>query len=1368
MRIAAYAIERWPNRRSCLPSPGTPVDFAAARYLSVFATAFLLATSACSGDSGASDIPDDDVDGADADAGGDAASDSDASGRDASDGGESPDALPDGGEPDGPEEIICRECERNEDCGGEPNLCLSFPAGGAWCGYDCVDDETICPEGTTCVNVDDTGTVRQCVPDTLSCVDLCAGVECPEGEVCDPLDGNCMVPLGLCDECVTNQQCGGPNDLCLQFADIDNRTGCALDCSVNPSGCPEGYFCTDLTTPEGPASQCVPESGTCVDRCVDVTCEIEGELCNPRTGECFTPGGLCAPCVANLECGGEFDQCIGLPGPDCITDEDCGADEFCNEEQGFCVGAACGLDCSADPTLCPEGSGCFNLTGGAQQCLPLRLTCTDRCADVICEAGQNCDDRSGECIDAVVSACGAPCESHAECGEYDDFCLAVTGRAFCAYQCGDVFEPCPVGYECLTVFTGMSFCLANNAEFECNDCNTMACPEGEECYPFDASCYPRPSECSFEDESCDDGEICNPFEGRCEPVGQPCDQEHAFFSCDLSILSCSAATAVLPGQCEERCFGPGNCPADRAACVDYHGVTGQVCVSDPVGGAHTCGALMPTTSAIGLPCVVDDDPTDPAICPVPGAEYCLEGIDPSVGGFCTTDCESDDECDTGTCAEVADGSWCVPAECGCLLPAELEPGEVDVFADVLGLAGTSRCDVAWSLAERRAAYPVIEVDDAYRLTGASPALGDPIAGLDIAATARAALREARTTSTSAIPALAFAAAARGGGLRSGTAPEPGAGENPLFDQLVSIQDRFSAPAPSSEVADEALALPDAVAAEVAGVVGALLDAFEAHEVAFDGVSNETMQRAYASLHTAVYAGAGDIALSDPEIRGIASSQSRQIDLLNLAATVVRAAEGFPTGFEDDLSEVSFAFESDLGWVVIAGSGDDTHTWDRPVLLLVDLGGDDTYRFPAGANASADEPISLVIDLDGADEYGYAPIADPADEGFLPSDGAGRGEPVRLGDGPVSLSSTARQGAGLFGVGALYDRGGGEDVYRSLRMSQGFGMVGVGVLVDDGADAADLEVEALGQGAGLFGTGVLVLGDAGSTLTGVHGVQGFGGPAGVGVLVGGNGNDSYVASPGDPAEGTVLYFNRLTSVDRNLSAAQGAGLGWPADSTPDARSASGGIGFLYEPGGADSYEAGVGAQGFGHWHGAGMLRDEAGADTYNAHGIAMGAANRFGNGTLVDRAGADRYGTADVRPADSLGHGADFGGGVFVDIEGDDVYLAGTFSVGLGRLNGAGVFLDQEGDDAYDASSNDTLGRAVLTIFGSEPSDNPRREIGTWGLFVDSDGTDAYSRPDLLSPPVGEGLSWIQTSRDEDGLPTYGAGLDALGATGIDP
>ncbi len=153
----------------------------------------------------------------------------------------------------------------------------------------------------------------------------------------------------------------------------------------------------------------------------------------------------------------------------------------------------------------------------------------------------------------------------------------------------------------------------------------------------------------------------------------------------------------------------------------------------------------------------------------------------------------------------------------------------------------------------------------------------------------------------------------------------------------------------------------------------------------------------------------------------------------------------------------------------------------------------------------------------------------------------------------------------------------------------------------------------------------------------------------------------------------------------------------------------GLGALIDEGGNDTYElasTGLGAAFFG----AGLLLDAAGDDTYTLReGDGMGFGGPGGIGVLADRSGNDRYyaepdakkaGRADYHSKDKIavsnamgvgsgrrgdisdGHVWAGGLGALIDVEGNDRYEAGNFSMGLGYWYGTGLMWDGGGDDVY--------------------------------------------------------------------------------------
>jgi hypothetical protein len=263
-----------------------------------------------------------------------------------------------------------------------------------------------------------------------------------------------------------------------------------------------------------------------------------------------------------------------------------------------------------------------------------------------------------------------------------------------------------------------------------------------------------------------------------------------------------------------------------------------------------------------------------------------------------------------------------------------------------------------------------------------------------------------------------------------------------------------------------------------------------------------------------------------------------------AARLAQAVDEAALGTLSPASEpFEFYLDTPRGAVLLRGGGDDVYDpstderLTRPLLLVVDTGGNDTYRIPAGATTSIEHAVAVHVDLGGDDTYAY--VEEPSDKdiaGLLPSDADGR----YAGDdnyGSYSLSRTARQGAGILGYGYLLDLGGGEDTYRSHRVSQGFGNFGVGILWDDGGDDS-YEAENGAQGSGVVGIGLLHDGGGNDTYRSFGTSQGFGWVLSFGALHDASGDDRYELVVDSP----VILFSPQTPGYANSSLGQGVAFG----------------------------------------------------------------------------------------------------------------------------------------------------------------------------------------------------------------------------------
>jgi hypothetical protein len=409
----------------------------------------------------------------------------------------------------------------------------------------------------------------------------------------------------------------------------------------------------------------------------------------------------------------------------------------------------------------------------------------------------------------------------------------------------------------------------------------------------------------------------------------------------------------------------------------------------------------------------------------------------------------------------------------------------------------------------------------------------------------------------------------------------------------------------------------------------------------------------------------------------------------------------PANFPDKKIEI----KTRCGLVVVGSTGDDDFEYLVPPLLIVDGGGNDTYKI----SGYPDEyPLSIIVDLAGDDRY-------------LSSD-----------------STRPGIGGAVLGVALVIDKK-GNDLYQGQNLTQGAGLFGVGAVLDYEGDDI-YTARHYSQGCGAFGVGILSDSTGSDSLYCYTSSQGFGHTRGCGLLLNFEGNDRYVA------EDSLIFNPSPQTAEHNASMAQGVGFGRRADYI-DGHSWAGGVGILCDSRGDDIYSAGLFAQGCAYWFAVGMLLDGGGNDVYDGVWYVQGAGAHFAVGYLDDFAGDDRYNAA-MNMAVGAGH--DFTVGFFNERDGNDTYRVPNLSLGAGNANGIGIFYDHHGDDIYDTRGGTTLGRANASDSG------PRRYLGVFGIFVDGGGSDRYNENYAT-----DNSRWIGPKSDSENPNPYeiGVGID---------
>lgn len=337
------------------------------------------------------------------------------------------------------------------------------------------------------------------------------------------------------------------------------------------------------------------------------------------------------------------------------------------------------------------------------------------------------------------------------------------------------------------------------------------------------------------------------------------------------------------------------------------------------------------------------------------------------------------------------------------------------------------------------------------------------------------------------------------------------------------------------------------------------------------------------------------------------------------------------------------------WPILRVSrGNVDHVYRHDNVLLVDLGGNDTYDNNAGSNlidlnygppgqaglkgvapvakgcqraipgllaADCVPMAGMLLDLGGNDRYGVRKSPD--------LDAQCTADPI--------VTRMMTNGAGFLGVGVLTDRA-GDDVYTGKTVANGAGHIfGVGVLHDKAGNDRYLEVRN-GTGFGLVG-GVGVWRDyAGND------VHGFYLPA---KLASGTGQNQTPGAGGViDDEDACDYQPRYDVGGGNVGA-----VGVAMDDAGDDTYVGGASAEFIAPQGASN--GGASSQGYANNQGAAAFVDRAGTDSYSIFTAALGGDGAWVYTPLPNSRGNGVTLTPQIDPATQQG-GETGTGGVFQD------------------------------------------------------------------------------------------------------------------------
>jgi len=351
------------------------------------------------------------------------------------------------------------------------------------------------------------------------------------------------------------------------------------------------------------------------------------------------------------------------------------------------------------------------------------------------------------------------------------------------------------------------------------------------------------------------------------------------------------------------------------------------------------------------------------------------------------------------------------------------------------------------------------------------------------------------------------------------------------------------------------------------------------------------------------------------------------------------------------------FDTRYGKVCI---GDDTsQEYSGDIFIVIDYGGDDIYNIEKTGTGN----FTFILDYGGSDSYHFP-------KNRISPYAAGANLLIDFNGDDYYDAGSWSLGAGLFGAGVLWDKK-GNDRYFGDTFTMGAGCFGYGLLRDDEGD---------------------------DTYNGALFCQGFGFVRGVGILRDSGGNDHYFAGG--------KYKDILRYDDHYLSLSQGFAYGLRPYM-------SGGVGYLIDESGNDTYESDIFGQGCSYWWSLGILADGSGNDKYLSFQYAQGSATHMALGCLYDKGGNDFYLAKGV----SQGCGHDRATAILYDASGSDNYMAYDLSQGAGSANGIGIIADLKGIDSY----------LVKKDSNTQGYGNPRRDYGSIGIFIDAGGEkDSYA------------------------------------------
>ena len=493
-------------------------------------------------------------------------------------------------------------CPAGQTCNPSTGQCIGVcipNCDGKTCGNDgCGGSCGNCDLGQTCTNGVCVSTCSQsnCNDNNLCTNDICINsglgyicqhppVDCPAGQTCNPLTGQCIAMACTPEICNDNNLCT------IDGCDLETQS-----CEHSLKFCPAGQTCNP-STGQCTAMACTPEICNDNNLCTIDGCDLEtqscehslkfcpaGQTCNPSTGQC-TSINKCQGKICNDNNLCTNDWCNLDTGNCKYSLKSCPAGQTCNPSTGQCVcipncdGKICGDDgCGGSCGTCPAGQTC-----NVNDCENL-FTCTD--SDI---SNDYADGKNPQVIGTASGVLYPEKLDIKNWKQYTDECILENNTLkeyFCSWQYVDskIIEcktPCKNGV-CVDINCAPKKCEQKKIacgitedgcgkEIDCGNCTSNdICAKGEcqfngQCeYSMIPGCCKIDSEC-ISDDKCKTGKC---IDNRCQYIDLNFFNNFIvnFLGCfgkqcgyDICGKSCGNCTEGLICNSNGKCVPNGNC-----------------------------------------------------------------------------------------------------------------------------------------------------------------------------------------------------------------------------------------------------------------------------------------------------------------------------------------------------------------------------------------------------------------------------------------------------------------------------------------------------------------------------------------------------------------------------------------------------------------------------------------------------------------------------------------------------------------------------------------------------------------------------------------------------------------------------------------